>query len=215
MSSPTYASYPPHIPPAGRRVPRPASVELCPVCGEYLGRGYPGCAGCYEAVEAIWREDWLAFLAAEGVQAGTPDETLIAGVVVAEFTRHPWTIVDYALTRLRCEECGSELCGGPIGCATCAHAFGNLWAPELEAGATMAEHAIRVARLVTRHPHRYSAPIATGWRLSLPALLTGDTGSGADARRIANWLKAGGDPAEIAHCRTTAEVCAYLDRRAH
>jgi len=40
-------------------------------------------------------------------------------------------------------------------------------------------------------------------------------GRGAEARRIANWLKAGGDPAEIAHCRTVAEACAYLDRRAN
>ena len=102
MSSATYDSYPPHIPPAGRRVPRPTTIEPCPSCGDYLGRGYPTCPRCHEAVEAIWREDWLAFLAAAGIAAGTPDETLIAAVVVAEFTRHPWTIVDYALTRLRC-----------------------------------------------------------------------------------------------------------------
>lgn len=202
-------------PPVGRRVLRPVTVEPCPTCGSYLGRGYPNCPACYEAVEAIWREDWRAFLAAEGFAPGSPDETLLAGVVVAEFLRHPWTIVDYALTLLRCEECGSERCGGPPGCATCAHTFGNLWAPELELGATMNEHALRVARLVTRHPHRFSDAIVIGWRFGLAQLLTGDVPDGGQARRLANWLKAGGDPATIAHCRTHDEACAYLDRQAH
>jgi hypothetical protein len=76
----------------------------------------------------------------------------------------------------------------------------------------MNEHALRVARLVTRHPHRFSAAIVTGWRFSLPHLLTGDMADGGQARRLANWLKAGGDPIEIAHCRTPAEACAHLDR---
>ena len=206
--------YPPHDPPAGRRALRPASVEPYPACGDFLGRGYRDCPICHEAVEAIWRQDWLAFLAVEGVAPDTPDEALLAGVVVAELTRHPWTIVDYALTLLHCDECGAELGGGPPDCPTCAHAFGNLWAPELEAGATMAEHVIRVARLVARHPHRYSRAIAAGWRFSLPAVLTGNPGTGAEARRLANWLKAGGDPAELAPFRTPAEACAHLDRRA-
>ncbi len=204
----------PPRPPAGRRVSRPASIEVCAACGAYLGRGYPTCPACYEAVEAIWRADWLAFLAAEGFRPGTPDEALVAEVVVAEFTRHPWTLVDYALTLLRCPECGAEPGGGPVGCATCAHTFGNLWAPELEAGATMNEHALRVGRLVVRHPHRFSAAIVTGWRFGLAQLLTGDLPDGGQARRLANWLKAGGDPAKLAHCRTHAEACAYLDRRA-
>ena len=213
MTSATTTDAPAPRPSAGRRVPRPASVEPCAACGDYLGRGYPHCPVCHEAVEAIWREDWLAFLAAEGFVPGTPDEALLAGIVVAEFIRHPWTIVDYALTLLRCEECGSELCGGPIGCGTCAHTFGNLWAPELEAGATMNEHAMRVARLVMRHPHRFSAAIVAGWRFGLAQLLTGDMADGGQARRLANWLKAGGDPAELAHCRTHDEACALLDRR--
>lgn len=204
----------PPRPPAGRQVPRPATIEPCRACGAYLGRGYPDCPACHDAVEMIWRADWLAFLGEEGFAPDTPDEALLAGVVVAEFQRHPWTLVDYALTLLRCEACGAEPCGGPVGCTTCAHTFGNLWAPELEAGATLNEHALRVGRLVTRHPHRFSAAIAAGWRLSLPQLLTGDVPDGGQARRLANWLKAGGDPATLAHCRTQAEACAALDRLA-
>lgn len=204
--------YPPHDPPAGRRAPRPQSIAPCPACGDYLGRGYRDCPQCHEAVEAIWREDWLAFLAAEKIAPGGDDERLLAGVVIAELTRHPWTIVDYAPTLLRCDECGAELGGGPTACAARAHAFGNLWAPELEAGARMDEHAIRVARFVTRHPHRYSHAVATGWRLNLPLILTGALPTTAEALRLAAWLKDGGDPVELAHFRTPAEALSHLDR---
>jgi len=30
-------------------------------------------------------------------------------VVLDEFGRHPWTVVDMAMSRLRCSECGGEL----------------------------------------------------------------------------------------------------------
>jgi hypothetical protein len=208
-----HAIYPPHDPPAGRRVPRPATIARCPTCGDFLGRGYRGCPACHEAIEVIWRADWLALLEAEGVTLGGDDERLLAGVIIAEWTRHPWTIVDYALTLLRCEECGAELGGGPRECERCAQAFGNLWAPELEAGARMDEHAIRVGRLVARHPHRYSDAIATGWRFSLPMLLTGTLPTTAEAQRLAAWLKAGGDPAKPAAFPTATEALVALDRR--
>lgn len=196
------AIYRPHDPPAGRRVPRPTTIARCQTCGEFLGRGFRGCPTCHEAIEA------------EGIAPGGDDERLLARVVIAEWTRHPWTIVDYALTLLRCEACGAELGGGPRECQGCAQAFGNLWAPELEAGARMDEHALRVGRLVARHPHRYSEATATGWRFSLPMLLTGDLPTTAEAQRLAAWLKAGGDPAELAAYPTPAEAIAALDRRA-
>lgn len=205
--------YPPHDPPAGRRVLRPRTVGPCPACSDYLGRGYRECPQCHEALEAIWREDWLALLAAEGIAPGGDDERLLAGMVIAELTRHPWTIVDYALTLLRCDECGAELGGGPTECEGCARAFGNLWAPEVEAGARLDEHAIRVARLVARHPHRYNRAVATGWRFNLPLILTGALPTIAEAQRLASWLKAGGDPALLASSRTPAEAIARLDRR--
>jgi hypothetical protein len=198
---------------AGRRYPRPSSVEPCPVCGAYLGRGYPDCAACYDAVERYWRADWEAFLAAEGVAPGGDDEVTLAGVVVAEVARHPWTLADYAMTLVRCDECGAELGGGPAGCATCAFAFGNLWAPEHEAGATMNEHALRVGRWVVRHPHRHSATVVAGWRLNLPFLLTGGLPTTVEAQRLSAWLKAGGDPAALAPFRTPAEADAYIARR--
>jgi hypothetical protein len=209
-----HAIYPPHDPPAGRRVPRPTTIAWCQTCGDFLGRGYRDCPTCHEVIEAIWRADWLALLEVEGLAPGGEDERLLAGVIIAEWTRHPWTIVDYALTLLRCEECGAELGGGPTACANCAHAFGNLWAPELEAGARMDEHAIRVGRLVARHPHRYSDAIATGWCFSLPLLLTGALPTTAEAQRLAAWLKGGGNPARLAAYPTPAAAIAALDRRA-
>lgn len=159
-------------------------------------------------MEAIWQADWASLLAAEGVAAGTAAEVALAGVIVAELTLHPWTLVDYALTRLICPECGEELGGGPRACAACAQAFGTLWAPELEAGATMDEHAIRVGRLVARHSWRYSPAIAAGWRFSLPFLLLRQLPTTSQAQRLAAWLKAGGDPQHLADARSYTEVCA-------
>ncbi len=177
-----------------------------------LGRGYPRCAICHAAVERYWRADWAALLAAEGIAPGSADERLLAEVVVAELERHPWTVVDYALTLLRCPECGAEWGGGPPACAACAMAFGNLWAPGLEAGATMNEHALRVGRWVMRHPHRHSATTVAGWRLNLPLLLAGALPTTAEAQRINAWLKAGGDAADLAGYRTFAAIAAHARR---
>ena len=197
-------------PPAGRHHPRPSSVEPCPACGGFLGGGYPGCTTCYEAVERYWHADWAALLAAEGIAAGSDDERLLAEVIVAELDRHPWTLVDFAMTLVRCPECGAELGGGPTACATCALAFGNLWAPGLEAGATRNEHALRVGRWVARHPHRYSANTVAGWRLSLPLLLTGALPTTGEAQGISAWLKAGDTAADLAGYQTFAEMYAHV-----
>ena len=196
---------------AGRRVPRPAAVAPCPACGDLLGRGYPRCPACHEAVEGLWLADWAALLAEEGVAPGGDDEAILARVIVAEGAQHPWTIADLALTRARCQTCGRELGGGPTSCAECALAFGNLWAPEHEAGATMNEHALRVGRLVARHAHRYSAGLAAGWRLSLPLLLVGMLPSTVEAQALKAWVDAGrGD--ELLGYRTFAAAYAHTRR---
>jgi hypothetical protein len=202
----------PAWPPAGRRHPRPRAVEPCPACGAFLGRSYRECTTCHDAVERHWRADWSALLAAEGVEPGGADERVLAGVVVAEVARHPWTIADYAMTLVRCAECGDELGGGPPACGACALAFGNLWAPEVEAGATRDEHALRVGRWVARHPHRYSAATVAGWRLSLPLLLVGQLPTTTEAQGLNAWLKAGGDPRALAGYRTFAEAYAHTRR---
>jgi hypothetical protein len=164
-------------PPGGRRVPRPQTVEPCPTCRADLATSYLSCPTCDEAVDRYWHADWDALLAAEGISPGSEDEQLLAQAVVAEQDRHPWTVVDLAMSKVACSACGGPLGGGVKGCAECDFAFGNLWAYDQEASRqgtmTMNEHALRVARWVIRHPHRFSVNVVTGWRSSLPRMLTG------------------------------------------
>jgi hypothetical protein len=180
---------------AGRRTPRPQRVERCPRCADALGFNYHDCPTCYQAVEGIWEADWNDLLVQEQILAGSDDEDLLAQLVIAEFDDHPWTIVDMAMCRVRCEECQQELGGGPPACAACQFAFGNLWWHDIDAGRqgamTMDEHALRVGRYVIRHPHRYSPAIACGWRVNMPRILTGWLPDGAEARRQATVLKSG------------------------
>ena len=183
--------------PAGRRIPRPSRVERCPACVAALGFNYRDCPACQHVIEQFWEADWAALLGREQVEPGSDDEALLAQVVAAELDLHPWTIVDMALRRLRCEECAGELAGGAPGCATCQFTFGNLWWHDFQAGEqgvmTMNEHALRVGRYVIRHPHRYSAATFAGWRMTMPRVVTGWLPDGAEARRWAPRLKAG-DP---------------------
>ncbi|MBI1297595.1 hypothetical protein GC175_21870 [bacterium] len=87
-----------------------------------------------------------------------------------------------------------ELGGGPVSCGSCKFAFGNLWWHDIEAGRqgvmTMDEHALRVGRYVIRHPHRHSTVIAKGWRMNMPRILTSWLPDGAEARRMADEMKA-------------------------
>lgn len=185
--------------PAGRRIARPARVERCPACAAALGFNYRDCPPCQRSIEQFWEADWAALLERERIAAGSDDEALLAQVVRAGLDDHPWTIVDMALRRLRCEECAGELAGGDPGCATCQFTFGNLWWHDIEAGEqgamTMNEHALRVGRYVIRHPHRYSAAIAAAWGMTMPRVVTGWLPPGEEARRWATRLK-NGDPVD-------------------
>ncbi len=176
-------------------MPRPQRVERCLSCNAVLGLNYRDCSSCHHAIEDIWQADWNAVLAQEQILAGSEDEVLLAQIVIAELDAHPWTIVDMAMCRLRCEECQHELGGGPATCAACQFAFGNLWWHDIDAGRqgtmTMNEHALRVGRYVIRHPHRYAWAIASAWRMNMPRILTGWLPAGADARRHATLLKRG------------------------
>ncbi len=94
--------------PAGRQIPRPKRVELCPHCNSVLSFNYLDCASCHQAIEGIWEADWNNFLAREQIPAGSDDEALFAQLVIAELDEHPWTIVDIALYRMRCEEANTN-----------------------------------------------------------------------------------------------------------
>jgi len=187
------------LPSGGRRLPRPGTVQTCSACGEPLAFNYPSCPSCCEAVERYWEADWRALLHDEGIHPGSPDEALLAAVVALELEtqapEHAWTIVDAALKRLSCPECGSEPGTGPPSCTQCEFTFGNLWGYDLTAGPqgvmTSNEHALRVGRWVVRAPHRHSDLAVLSWRLTLPRLLVGWLPSTRDAQRARHMLNEG------------------------
>ncbi len=179
-------------PVGGRRVGRPKTVQPCPACGEALGAGYATCATCHDAIESIWMADWQALLAQEKIAAGSPDEALLAQVVLDEFGRHPWTVVDIAMSLLRCPQAGGD--GHELGeryadCGECGMAFGSSILCEFEA--TGNEHALHIGRWVLRYPKRHSPNAVAAWRLSMPRLLTGWLPATDDAQRVMALIKAG------------------------
>lgn len=185
----------PTLSPAGRRLARPKTVERCLGCGACAGENYALCTACTDLIERHWRADWAALLAQEKVAAGSDDEKLLAAVVFAEIEIQPWTLVDSALTLLRCPHCGAELGGGTNECAECEFAFGNLWWHDQLAGRqgvmTMNEHALRVGRYVLRHRHRHSREIVIAWSLSMPRVLAGWLPSTAEAQRAKALINQG------------------------
>ncbi len=181
--------------PSLRGLPRPTRVLPCAQCGSPQVTNYPHCAGCAQALEQYWRADWQALLEREQIPSEAADEVLLAQIVLDEVERHPWSCVDWAMTLTQCNVCGQELGGGPTECTECAAAFGNALWSEMVAGrrgeVTGNEHALHVGRFVLRHPHRYPENSVTGWRLSMPGLLTGWLPSREDAQQSMALIKAG------------------------
>ncbi|KAA2262419.1 hypothetical protein F0L68_14255 [Solihabitans fulvus] len=196
-------------PPGARRAKRPAAALPCADCGDLLGRGYPACSSCADAVDALWRPDWQALLAAEGVEPGAEGERELAERVLAdEVGRHPWTCTDWALALLTCGQCGSELGAGPLGCVRCTIADTNRWAWDHlgHPGAmTGNEHALRVCRAVLRAPHRQRPTIVQSWQLTMPFLLVGELTTTGQAQRIRAHVLAG-RYADLAECASYAAM---------
>ncbi len=173
----------------GRRVPRPKTVRACSTCAEPLGADYAQCPECHEAIERIWLADWHALLEQEQIAPGSADENLLAHVVLSEFGRHPWTVVDIAMSLLRCSQCGAELGEAYADCSECGMAFGSSILCEFDA--TGNEHALHVGRWVLRYPHRHSKNAVAAWRLTVPRLLTGWLPTTQGAQQIMALIKAG------------------------
>lgn len=182
-------------PPGGRRVSRPAVAKPCTNCGELVGRGYPDCAICAEAIDELWWADWRALLDAEGIRPGTEEEQAVAELVHGSAVgTYPWTCTDWALWLLRCDECGGQLGSGDRGCGLCAAADAARWAWDFTAlprgGMTANEHALRVAVAGLRAPHRHRGSLRAGWRLMLPLLFVGKTPTTRQAQRIRTLILA-------------------------
>ncbi len=176
-------------PVGGRRIPRPTAVQICSTCGERLGAGYAECPECHDAIERIWLADWHALLDQEAVAAGSEDEKTLAQLVLSEFGRHPWTVVDIAMSLLRCRECEAELGESYPDCGECGMAFGS--SIQAEFGVTANEHALHVGRWILRFPHRNSRNIVAAWRLTVPLLLTGWLPTTEQAQHYMGLIKAG------------------------
>ena len=171
------------FPPGARRAVRPTAVIDCPACGELAGRGYPACLVCAELVDQFWTLDWRPLVEVSGI----PELELAELVLLEDVGKLPWTCTDVAMTLLRCQTCGAELGTGDLPCLRCRVADENRWAwdhmgyPERMTGN---EHAMRVARMVLRAPHRQRETIVQGWRLTMPFLLLGELPTTSQAQRI-------------------------------
>ena len=101
----------------------------------------------------------------------------IAALVGDDAAAHTWREVDAALDRRRCDDCETALGAGRRGCAACDAADGGRFAaierdrPGVPPGN---EHALRVATVVVRHPHRWPEVAVTADRSYLPLFAAGD-----------------------------------------
>ncbi|GGM76884.1 hypothetical protein GCM10012275_54450 [Longimycelium tulufanense] len=172
---------------------RPAvgeALRRCAACGGYEYSGGLACAACRQLVDGIVEEEWRSFLHRWSVGKG--QEAELAEMVVDEPDRHDWRVVDAALDRLACAECGDRLSRGPIGCPACDLAHGFRYAaietdrPGVVPGN---EHAIRVNVSVVRRPHVTSANEVLARRLLLPVLLVGYLPTIDEAQRISALIK--------------------------
>jgi hypothetical protein len=145
---------------------------------------------CRELVDDIVEEEWRSFLHRCDVTAD--QEAALAEMVAEEPDRHDWRVVDAALDRLLCPDCGDRLSRGPADCSPCNLAHGFRFAaieadrPDVPPGN---EHAIRVNVSVVRRPQITSEHEFLVRRLSLPLLLVGYLPTTEEAQRMSTLIK--------------------------
>ncbi|WP_246154695.1 hypothetical protein [Saccharopolyspora hirsuta] len=143
-------------------------------------------------MDGIVEQQWRCFWADGGW--GEQPEVEVARLVVAEPDRHDWRVVDAALDRITCDDCGGQLSRGPVGCAACDLAHGFRYAaierdrPGVPRGN---EHAVRVNVSVVRRPQVTSENELLARRLLLPVVLVGLLPTISEAQRFSARIKAG------------------------
>ncbi|MBO1333426.1 hypothetical protein J3486_19520 [Streptomyces sp. VRA16 Mangrove soil] len=165
-------------------------------------------------MDGIVEAEWAAFLRAwdPGGATTAPDqEAELAALVAAEPDRHDWRVVDAALDRLPCPDCGGRLGRGPVGCHPCDQAHGFRYAAietDRPGSAPGNEHAVRVNVSVVRRPQGVSPDELLVRRLLLPALLVGLLPTTAQAQRVSALLKrsGGGAPKRLVAERAVEEL---------
>ncbi|MGW0247709.1 hypothetical protein ACWDYH_13840 [Nocardia goodfellowii] len=174
-----------------------AALRRCDECGGYEYGGAPDCDRCRVLVDDIVEQQWRRFLADWPGES----ESDVAGLVVAEPDRHDWRVVDAALDRIVCDECGGRLGRGPMTCSACNLAHGFRYAAietDRPGVPPRNEHAIRVNVSVVRRPHMTSPQELLARRLLLPALLVGFLPTTAQAQRISKIIKSDPAPGRVA-----------------
>ncbi|MDG4833645.1 hypothetical protein O7627_30690 [Solwaraspora sp. WMMD1047] len=142
-------------------------------------------AAAVDRLAAEVDQAWRALLREYGVAEGSEDEAELARLVVADPAGHDWRVVDAALARSACDECGAPSTQGPPTCQLCAFHHGQRFgARETDRPAAPPgnEHASRVAWAVVQAPGRYGSRARAGFELSLPDLLAGHLPSTAQAQ---------------------------------
>ncbi|TDD54007.1 hypothetical protein [Saccharopolyspora elongata] len=173
-----------------------AVLVRCGECGGHEYSGAPDCSRCRALVDDVVEEEWRRFRA----EWAAEPEAEVAGLVVAEPDRHDWRVVDAALDRIACDECGGRLSRGPVDCGACnlAHGFRYAAVETDRPGASpLNEHAVRVNVSVVRRPHVTSAQELLVRRLLLPALLVGFLPTTAEAQRVSALVKRGATPDRV------------------
>ncbi|MER7047665.1 hypothetical protein [Streptomyces jumonjinensis] len=185
-----------------------AALRRCAECGGYEYGGVPGCASCRELVDGIVEEEWSAFLRRWEVSGDQDQEAALAEMVAAEPDRHDWRVVDAALDRLVCSECGDRLSRGPVGCSACdlAHGFRHIAIETDRPGAAPGnEHAVRVNVSVVRRPQVTSENEVLARRLMLPVLLVGLLPAVETAQRVSALVKRSSRAEQIRLLERTVE----------
>ena len=150
-----------------------------------------------ETMELIGAEvdrAWSRVCAVRGAEPGSPQELDLARLVADGPDQFEWRVVDAALNRLTCDDCGERLGSGRRGCLPCDRADGFRYAarevdrPGVPPGN---EHAVRVAWAVASHPHRVRPRAVCGMELGLHLLHAGGLPTKEQAhayRRMINQL---------------------------
>ncbi|WP_190817329.1 hypothetical protein [Saccharopolyspora pogona] len=178
------------------RPPVGAALVRCGECGGHEYSGAPDCGRCRALVDDIVEDEWQRFR----VNWGDESEAEVAGLAVAEPDRHDWRVVDAALDRITCDECGGPLSRGPVDCAACNLAHGFRYAAietDRPGVQPLNEHAVRVNVSVVRRPQVTSAKELLARRLMLPVVLVGFLPTTAEAQRMSALVKGGAAPGQV------------------
>lgn len=191
-------------------------LVACAECGCWRPARAPECATCLRWIEDDITAAWQEALTEYGVTAGSTEERELAETIVADPRGVLWRVVDAALVRLTCPECGAALGNGPAGCVPCDTAHGNRWLgaePDRPGVPRGNEHAIRVASTLPRVPHRFPAHTVRLYAALLPFTIAGDLPTTPQAQSIKSYVdKHGGDVSDLYGVRRISDLDPIIGR---